>query len=80
MRFEHHLLSFSFLGPIFATASFLKNVKMNISESGGGGVEDDVVLSSSDPDFCGYWNGSVEAKVGACSFWMEGILITITGN
>ena len=51
--------------------------------SGSSGVVGDAAVMSEPPpplEFCGYWNGSVEATVGACSFWMEGILITITGK
>lgn len=29
---------------------------------------------------CGEWNNEVEEKLATCSFWMEGVLLTGTGN
>ena len=29
---------------------------------------------------CGTWDDEVQSKVDACSFWMEGVILTITGT
>ena len=29
---------------------------------------------------CGTWDDEVQSKVDACSFWMEGVILTITGK
>jgi hypothetical protein len=29
---------------------------------------------------CGTWDDEVQSKVDTCSFWMEGVILTITGK